>query len=62
MKMMGEMIEHAREPENSLARLLNVCRYQREAQNEIRQKLRKTPVKLPPVGWIHGLKQKMERV
>jgi hypothetical protein len=60
-KMMGEMIAHAQEPENSPARLLNVCRYQREAQNEIRQELRKTPVKLPPVGWVHSLKQKMER-
>jgi hypothetical protein len=61
-KMMRDMMAYAAPPANSAAEFLNLCRQQREAQDETRQELRKTPVKLPPVDWIHSLKQKMERV
>jgi hypothetical protein len=57
-KMMDEMDSLSQEPENSPVRLLSVCRYQREAQNDIRLDLRKAPVKLPPISWIQSLKQK----
>ncbi|KAF2708476.1 hypothetical protein K504DRAFT_468808 [Pleomassaria siparia CBS 279.74] len=60
--LMAEISDFSLDPENSPKRLLNVCRYQREAQNDLRLDLRKKPAKLSPAGWISSLRQKMARV
>lgn len=47
------------EAENCSARLLNIIRCEREAQDETRLDLRKRPVNLPPVGWIANQREKL---